>query len=120
MNTLNILSAITGCIIGSILGYIIAYIQVKHENKLKRQKFHTDKGLKTLTSEKPRNEETKKNTVKPIFKVGDKIYRKTHPNEYWEVEEVDEKKGEYYIRYIFAVNGLGFEDQKNWECIEKS
>lgn len=39
MNTLNILLAIAGCVIGSIIGYAIAYIQVKHENKLKRQNF---------------------------------------------------------------------------------
>ena len=35
---MNILSEIIGCTLGSIIGYIIAYIQVKYENKSKRQK----------------------------------------------------------------------------------
>ena len=33
-----LLSSIIGLTTGSILGYIIAYIQVKYENKTKRQK----------------------------------------------------------------------------------
>lgn len=35
---MNMLSVIIGCTLGSIIGYIIAYIQVKYENKSKRQK----------------------------------------------------------------------------------
>ena len=35
---MNILSVIIGCTLGSIIGYIIAYIQVKYEDKSKRQK----------------------------------------------------------------------------------
>lgn len=35
---MNIQSVIIGCTLGSIIGYIIGYIQVKNENKSKRQK----------------------------------------------------------------------------------
>jgi len=35
---MNIPAAIFGCALGSVIGYIIAYIQVKYENKSKRQK----------------------------------------------------------------------------------
>ncbi len=35
---MNIQSVLIGCALGSIIGYIIAYIQVKYENKSKRQK----------------------------------------------------------------------------------
>ena len=59
--------------------------------------------------------------VKPKFKVGDKIYKNVlvDPDEQWEVEKVDEEKGEYHIRNMFVVNGLCFEDQDDWELVEQ-
>lgn len=60
-------------------------------------------------------------SVKPKFKVGDKIYKNvlTTPDEQWEVEKIDEEKGEYHIRNMFVVNGLCFEDQDDWELVEQ-
>lgn len=59
--------------------------------------------------------------VKPKFKVGDKIYKNvlTGSDEQWEVEKIDEEKGEYHIRNMFIVNGLCFEDQDDWELVEQ-
>ena len=56
------------------------------------------------------------------FKVGDKIYknRLTGSDEQWEVEKIDEEKGEYHIRNMFIVNGLCFEDQDDWELVEQN
>ena len=60
--------------------------------------------------------------VKPKFKVGDKIYKNVlaDPDEQWEVEKVDEEKGEYHIRNMFVVNGLCFEDQDDWKLVEQN
>lgn len=60
-------------------------------------------------------------SVKPKFKVGDKIYKNVLiiPDEQWEVEKIDEEKGEYHIRNMFVVNGLCFEDQDDWKLVEQ-
>ena len=68
--------------------------------------------IKTSDQEEP---------VKPKFKVGDKIYKNvlTGSDEQWEVEKIDEEKGEYHIRNMFIVNDLCFEDQDDWELVEQ-
>lgn len=77
-----------------------------------------DSGELTLSVTKMSDQEE---PVKPKFKVGDKIYKNVlvDPDEQWEVEKVDEEKGEYHIRNMFVVNGLCFEDQDDWELVEQ-
>lgn len=44
----TLLSSIIGLTTGSIIGYAIAYIQVKYENKSKRQKKHREDSKRRL------------------------------------------------------------------------